>query len=87
VFTTLFVAVSQAQTKAFPKGGNPSSVGKYFLLPVKQLVRHQSFAAIHSHNTLGTVLPISLTRKQHRANGNSFFRILGLIFPVLQSLS
>jgi hypothetical protein len=51
VFTT-FSSVSQAQTKAFPKGGNPSSVGKYFLLPgTIGKCTHQSFAAIHSHNT------------------------------------
>jgi hypothetical protein len=28
--TTLLFTLSQAQTAAFPKGGKPSSVGKYF---------------------------------------------------------
>jgi hypothetical protein len=34
VFTTLFIAVSQAQTSAFPKGGKPSSGWHYIKAPV-----------------------------------------------------
>jgi hypothetical protein len=72
VFTTLLVAVSQAQTSAFPK--DPSSVVSISLLPVRRLanVVHQSFLANHLHNILGMVLPIPLSGKQHHVNGNDF---------------
>jgi hypothetical protein len=58
VFTTLFVIVP-SPNHAFPKGGKPSSVGKYFSTSGRMnwQMLHQSFAANHLHNTLGMVLP------------------------------
>jgi hypothetical protein len=71
VSTTLLFTRSQAQTAAFPKGGKPSSVGKYFYFWLEMInVAHQSFAASHSHNTLERLSPITLARKPHHANGN-----------------
>jgi hypothetical protein len=49
---------------AFPKGGRPSSVGKYFSTG-KMIGKcaHQSFAASHSHNTLGSGSPNNAVRE------------------------